>query len=412
MAKENNLSYIIKVPLSKGQVLLDFYSGNIIYLKNDSLFINENNSEVKEKLKGIEFLSSDTEKIEALKSRWHNIFKNRNDVFIYYYLTTSEKYLVENSYKFFKNLYGNLGDSNKINIGLIIDEENQNLNILNIEGIKNFVTILRNKIENISLIFVFTSINSLRNNSNVINYIVNDESFVKNLNLKLFIETIVSNSEEFYQLGELFQHSILGNSIPVSVLFCNDSVEEVKKLIDVVWRHQFFALFKNIFLLPASNNIHKIIFSCSYGIDLNYFNKMLTLILENNSERIIKLFGSGVVESINKFLSTNMYFPPNLKKCGAYNTFLLINTKIYFCYYDYLNDSFIDLTNDNFEELFKSKINFFKNIHLLYSNNYDENILTYGGVCPYMSLKLQKENSLKLLQFFFDKYVCYERGED
>lgn len=47
MAKENNLSYIIKVPLSKGQVLLDFYSGNIIYLKNDSLFINDS-SEIKQ----------------------------------------------------------------------------------------------------------------------------------------------------------------------------------------------------------------------------------------------------------------------------------------------------------------------------------------------------------------------------
>lgn len=398
--KEENSKYIINIPVSSGRVLLDFYSGNIFYLKGSS-------NEIKEKLEKFSFWGENQEKVKDLKNGWIKQYTKNNNSSIYIDLKALDKKYKENVSRIIENLDSNLM---MLNLGILLYGENNNLDILNL-NLKNIIFQLRKKSKNINLSLFFMSIKDLTKNSTTINNIIKLKSITKDLQVNISIIVAISSVKEFLFLAEIAHKFAREASILTTVIFCNNSKKVIKALSNVLWKYQLMALYKNIFLIPSINDIYKVFFSCTYKIDLKVFEEVLPLLFEDSIERVIKFLGNGVIKSIDYFISTNMYFPPSLKRCNAGNSFLLMDSKVYCCYKDYVNEDFIDLTADNFEELLMHKIDSYKKIQLLYSKEDSrEKIVTYGGICPHQDFKSQKDNILSLLSIFFEVYISYKRS--
>lgn len=398
--KEENSKYIINIPVSSGKVLLDFYSGNSLYLKGSS-------NEIKEKLEKFSFWGKNQEKVKDLKNEWIKQYTKNNNSSIYIDLKTLDKKYKENVSRIIENLDSNLM---MVNLGILLYRENNNLDILNL-NLKNIIFQLRKKSKNINLSLFFMSIKDLTKNNTTINNIIKLKSITKDLQVNISIIVAISSVKEFLFFAEIAHKFSREASILTTVIFCNNSKKVIKALSNVLWKYQLMALYKNIFLIPSINDIYKVFFSCTYKIDLKVFEEVLPLLFEDSMERVIKFLGGGVIKSIDYFISTNMYFPPSLKRCDAGNSFLLMDSKVYCCYKDYVNEDFIDLTADNFEELLMHKIDSYKKIHLLYSQEDSrEKIVTYGGICPHQDFKSQKDNILSLLSIFFEVYISYKRS--
>ncbi|PNR91736.1 hypothetical protein [Petrotoga sp. HWHPT.55.6.3] len=395
-----NSKYIINIPISSGKVLIDFYSGNVLYL-------NRSSNEIKEKLEEFGFWRKNQEKVKELKNGWIEQYTKNNNPSIYIDLTTLDKKYKENVNRIIENLDSNLM---MVNLGILLYGENNNLDILNL-NFKNIIFQLRKKSKNINLSLFFMSLKDLTKNSTTIDNIIKLKSMTKDLQINISIIVAISNVKEFLFLTKIAQKFASEASILTTVIFCNNSKKAIKALSNVLWKYQLMALYKNIFLIPSINDIYKVFFSCTYKIDLKIFEEDLPLLFEDSMERVIKFLGGGVIKSIDYFISTNMYFPPSLKRCNAGNSFLLMNSKVYCCYKDYLNEDFIDLTADNVEELLLHKIDSYKKIHLLYSQEDSrDKIITYGGMCPHEDFESQKNNILSLLSIFFEAYISYKRS--
>jgi hypothetical protein len=179
-----NSKYIINVPVSSGKVLIDFYSGNVLYL-------NRSSNEKKEKLEKFDFWGKNQEKVKKLKNGWIKQYTKNNNSSIYIDLITLDKKYKENVSRIIENLDSNLM---MVNLGILLYGENYNLDILNL-NLKNIIFQLRKKSKNINLSIFFMSLKDLTKNSTTIDNIIKLKSITKDLQINITgsITKIVGN---------------------------------------------------------------------------------------------------------------------------------------------------------------------------------------------------------------------------
>ncbi|MBE3579931.1 MAG: hypothetical protein IMW83_08810, partial [Caldanaerobacter subterraneus] len=83
-------NYLVVVPVSTGVALIDFWSGNIIYLPGEK-DITRRSKEIIQKLEYLGFLACNNTNIERLKEKWYYLYKEKISFRVFLDLTTSNE---------------------------------------------------------------------------------------------------------------------------------------------------------------------------------------------------------------------------------------------------------------------------------------------------------------------------------
>ncbi|EGD50869.1 hypothetical protein TheetDRAFT_2301 [Thermoanaerobacter ethanolicus JW 200] len=402
-------NYLVVVPVSTGVALIDFWSGNIIYLPGEK-DITRRSKEIIQKLEYLGFLACNNTNIERLKEKWYYLYKEKISFRVFLDLTTSNEIFRVPWNKIVNLVLETKKEFKSISIGLVFNDKYINLLPKIIFELKElFLPISKNK--KVEFIIFFSNPHIFFNSQYKITDFDTFISLVHDSEINIYVNFLIYQPDQILLLFEPVRKIRQNFGIPVVVYFVNNDMESILKLSHAIFENQLYALINTFYLSPVVSNIYSLIFSCVRDLNLNFYKKIVPTLLSENLEKIMRIYGGGVLSSIRYFVNNGMYLPPNLVRCGSSYTILIKDLKVYFCFKEYQDNVYIDLENNCFKKLANEKLNFYEKTHFLFSEVSEEEAVTYGGICPHICKKLQKENAIKLLENFLDGYI-FTKGED
>lgn len=387
--------YVLKIPIDHGTILIDFFSGNIVLLKDRQI----KDEKIICRLNELGFFKNSEAKLALLKNKWERSFL-ANTAFSYvldyphnfmpdiineitHEVTSREISKLNLELVLYDKLPSTLFDhlqvlgKNKLHFALRFHEEEYFACRRSFEDINTFIGLLLNQGASVNLYI------TIRKPKDFLKCMINMRKVANEFNIPIIVEV---------QLEQ------------------GDCAERILPFADVYFNNQLHALIHYIKVVPGGMNLTDNLFNCTYNLDLPFYQKYFETIFDQNLNRFMRVRGGGVLRSIQSFMDTNMFFPPMLLRCSSGNLVHFKEASVICCSKQKPTCT-LYMQNDGETSYLGRELSTYRDSHLLYCRSDKVNFATYGGVCPLQSLETQVQNAEALITSFFNYYFTHKEGE-
>lgn len=404
---------VIEVPIIDGTILLEFFSGNIAYLA-DRLTVSSIGAAERERLKQLGIVADGSAKLQPLEKRWGEVYLNETKATkVFVDLTHQSLWSSDIAQTFLRTVISQEGKDDKQIVLGIVAGKNPIEEFLTDEWVEGTAPYLADKLEQVFIVTEDPQFVMARN-------LVSLQRFLSLIftkwgkSYKVFLAVILSNPKEIVDYLTPIRRLRHQYGLTTAIYLKADEAvvgEKLAEFGDVIFRHQLYSLIPTSCLIPASTTLHDLLFGCTYFVNAKFYSKLFSVLFKEHLLRMVSIGGGGVLKSIDYFIKRQLFFPPNLVRCGSGHTVFLKNSKAYCCSKEVRRQIFVDLEQESSVELLTGKLSDYRKSQFLYGGITNGSLLTYGGVCPHQPLEIQSERGLKLLSSFFEQFVCAKRGE-
>lgn len=403
---------VIEVPVTDGTILIEFFSGNIAHLAH-GLTASSMTEDTSGRLKQLGILANTSARLEALDRRWREYCLKTKATQLIADLTCESPSVSDVAQTALRSIVSQrTNDAKHIVLGIVAGK-NPIEAFLTEKWVKDATPHVA---DGLGRVFIATEdLDFVMGPS-----LVSLERFLSLISTKwgnsykLSLVVILNNPKDIMAYLNPIRRLLQGYGLETTIYLKAEEVvleEKLAELGDMILKHQLYGLIPRFYVIPASTSLHGLLFGCSHNMSAKFYSKLFRLLFEEDLLRIVRVVEAGVLKSIDNFLYTHLFLPPNFMRCGSSRTLFLKNSKAYCCSEDVRKERFVDLNQQCAEKSVTEKLSDYRRTHFLYGRVTKDSLLTYGGVCPHEPLEIQCQRGLALLSSFFEHFVCLKRGE-